>query len=129
MSLLSLAKDIAERVEKEAARVKVPVGVCVVDIHGNVVLKHRMDGAPAFAIGLSERKAYTSALVGIKTGDLFAMVQPGQPLFALMSQSSYCAMGGGAPLSKDGSVVAGVGLSGGSVDQDVGILEAALSQL
>ncbi len=129
MDLLSLAKNVADRVEAEALRAEVPVAVCVIDIHGNVVLKHRMNGAPAFSIDISERKAYTSALVRMRTADLLTMTQPGQPLFPLMGLSGgrYCAMGGGAPLSRDGEVVAGVGLSGGTVEQDVAILEAALA--
>ena len=126
MDLLSFAKTIASRVEAEAARAQVPVSVCVIDTHGNIVLKHRMNGAPAFSMELSERKAYTSALVQVRTADLLPMVQPGQPLFPLMAQSKYCAMGGGAPLTSDDQTVAGVGVSGGSVDQDVAILEGAL---
>jgi uncharacterized protein GlcG (DUF336 family) len=126
MDLLSFAKRIADSVEAEGARANVPVSVCVIDTHGNIVLKHRMNGAPAFSMELSERKAYTSALVGMRTTDLLPMVQPGQPLFPLMSQENYCAMGGGAPLVSEGQTVAGVGVSGGSVEQDVAVLEAAL---
>jgi uncharacterized protein GlcG (DUF336 family) len=126
MDLLALAKDVASRIETEASRAKVPMAICVVDVHGNVVLHHRMNGAPAFAIGISDGKAYTSALVGVRTTDLVAMVQPGQPLFALMSQPRYCVMGGGAPLMEEGRVVAGVGISGGTVEQDVTVLEAGL---
>ena len=100
MDLLALAKTIAERVEAEASRVKIPVAVCVIDVHGNLVLHHRMSGAPAFAIELAERKAYTSALVGMRTTDILPLVQPGQALFPLMSQGKYCAMGGGAPLTQ-----------------------------
>ena len=77
MDLLSFAKNISDRVEAQSARAKVPVAVCVIDIHGNIILKHRMSGAPAFSIELSERKAYTSALVGLRTVDLFPLVQPG----------------------------------------------------
>jgi uncharacterized protein GlcG (DUF336 family) len=124
MDLLAVAKKVADRVEAEALRAKVPVAVCVIDIHGNVVLHHRMSGAPVFSIGLSERKAYTSALVGMRTADLLPMVQPGQALFPLMSQGRYCAMGGGAPLAHEGQVTGGVGVSGGAVEQDVAILEA-----
>lgn len=128
MDLLDIAKSVAERVEAKAAGMKVPVAVCVTDIHGNIVLEHRMAGAPAFSIDIAERKAYTSALVGMRTADLFALVQPGQPLFALVGLSGgrYCAMGGGVPLARDGAVVAGVGVSGGTVDQDMEIVEAAL---
>jgi uncharacterized protein GlcG (DUF336 family) len=130
MDLLALAKNIAERVEAQSARSNVPVAVCVIDIHGNVILKHRMTGAPTFSIELSERKAYTSALVGLRTADLFPLVQPGQELFPLMglSDGRFCSMGGGAPLTSEGQLVAGVGVSGGTVKEDVSILESALRQ-
>jgi uncharacterized protein GlcG (DUF336 family) len=128
MDLLTVAKKVADRAEAEASRAKVPVAVCVIDVHGNVVLHHRMSGAPAFSIELSERKAYTSALVGVRTADLLPLAQPGQALFPLESQGKYCVMGGGAPLSSDGAMVAGVGVSGGTVEQDVAILEAALRE-
>jgi uncharacterized protein GlcG (DUF336 family) len=129
MDLLIFAKKVADRVEAEASRANVPVCVCVIDVHGNVILKHRMSGAPAHSIELSERKAYTSALTGMRTADLIPLVQPGQPLFPLMTvaQGRYCPMGGGAPLSSDGQMVAGVGVSGGSLEQDVAILEAGIA--
>jgi uncharacterized protein GlcG (DUF336 family) len=129
MDLLATAKNIANRVEGQALRSKVPVAVCLIDIHGNVVLTHRMSGAPVFSIDLAERKAYTSALVGMRTADILPLVQPGQPLFPLMSQGKYCAMGGGAPLTSEGQVIAGVGVSGGTVEQDVAILEAGLREV
>jgi uncharacterized protein GlcG (DUF336 family) len=82
-------------------------------MHGNVILTHRMSGAPAFAIEISERKAYTSALVGMRTADLLPLVQPGQDLFPLMTVAGgrYCAIASGAPLSREGEQVAGVGVS------------------
>jgi uncharacterized protein GlcG (DUF336 family) len=126
LDLLAFATAIAGRVEAAASRAKVPVAVCVIDIHGNLVLHHRMAGAPVFSIRLAERKAYTSALVGMLTADILPMVQPGQPLFPLMSQGEYCAMGGGAPVTRGGHLTAGVGVSGGSVEQDVAILEDGL---
>ena len=128
MDLLAFAKTIANRVEAAASGVVVPVAVCIIDTHGNVILTHRMSGAPAFSLEISERKAYTSALVGMRTADLLPLVQPGQGLFPLMTVAGgrYCAMGGGAPLSREGERVAGVGVSGGTVVQDVAILEAAL---
>jgi uncharacterized protein GlcG (DUF336 family)/catechol 2,3-dioxygenase-like lactoylglutathione lyase family enzyme len=130
MDLLAFAKDIADRVEAQSARAKVPVAVSVIDIHGNILLQHRMNGAPVFSIEISERKAYTSALVGLRTADLSPLVQPGKDLFPLMGLSGgrYCSMGGGAPLSSEGQLVAGVGVSGGTVEQDVAILEAALRE-
>jgi uncharacterized protein GlcG (DUF336 family) len=80
MDLLTIAKKIADRVEAESFKQNVPVAVTVIDIHGNVVLTHRMTGAPAFSLELSERKAYTSALVRMRTADLVPLVQPGADL-------------------------------------------------
>ena len=128
MDLLMTAKALAERVEAEAAKANVPVAVCIVDIHGNLVLQHRMNGAPLFSLEISERKAYTSALVKMRTADLLALVQPGQPLYVLPSVGGgrFCPMGGGVPLLEDGQVFAGVGVSGGTAEEDVTIVEAAL---
>lgn len=130
MDLLAYAKIITDRIEAEAARIGVPIAVSVIDIHGNIILKHRMNGAPVFAADLSERKAYTSALVGIRTAEMSPLVQPGQSLFPMMSVSGgkYFSMGGGAPLKVDGKLIAGVGVSGGTVEQDVDILESALRE-
>ena len=128
MDLLSVAKSAADRVEAASSANKVPVAVSVIDVHGNVVLQYRMNGAPLFSIELSERKAYTSALVGMRTADILPLVQPGQPLYPLsmVSDGRFCAMGGGVPLTIEGRLVAGVGVSGGTVEQDVSIVEAAL---
>jgi uncharacterized protein GlcG (DUF336 family) len=129
MDLLMKAKALAERVEAEATKAKVPVAVCITDVHGNLVLQHRMNGAPLFSLEISDRKAYTAALVGMRTADLLALVQPGQSLYALptVGGGRFCPMGGGIPLLDDGGrVFAGVGVSGGTAEQDVAIVEAAV---
>src|SRR5580704_11587055 len=128
MELLTLAKKVADRVEAESVNQNVPVAVTVIDVHGNVVLTHRMSGAPAFSLDLAERKAYTSALVGMRTADLVPLVQPGAELYPLLAVSGgrYSAMGGGVPLTSGGQVIAGVGVSGGTTAQDVAIVEAAM---
>src|SRR3954447_18506499 len=128
MDLLTIAKNIADRVEAESLEQKVPVAVTVIDIHGNVVLTHRMTGAPAFSLELAERKAYTSALVGMRTADLVPLVQPGAALYPLLAVSGgrYSAIGGGVPLTSEGQVIAGVGVSGGTTEQDIAIVEAAM---
>jgi uncharacterized protein GlcG (DUF336 family) len=131
MDFLESAKKLADLVEAEALASKVPVTVCVMDIHGNVILKHRMTEAPAFSIEIAERKAYTSALIGVRTADLLPLVQPGQELFSLsfLGGGRFVAMGGGVPLTDDGKVFAGVGVSGGSTAaQDIAIVEAAVAK-
>ncbi len=106
-----------------------PVAVTVIDVHGKVILTHRMTGAPAFSLDLAERKAYTSALIGIRTADLVPLVQPGATLYPLLAVSGgkYSAIGGGAPLTSESAVIAGVGVSGGTTEQDISIVEAAMN--
>jgi len=128
--LLTIAKKIADRAEAESVKQNVPVAVTVIDIHGNVVLTHRMNGAPAFSLELAERKAYTSALIRLRTADLVPLVQPGAELYPLLAVSGgrYSAMGGGVPVTNDsGEVIAGAGVSGGTTEQDIAIVEAAVS--
>jgi uncharacterized protein GlcG (DUF336 family) len=73
--------------------------------------------------GRAEAKALSSG-----TPILLPLVQPGRELFTMLAvaQGRYCAMGGGAPLAWEGEVVAGVGISGGTAEQDVAVLDAAL---
>jgi uncharacterized protein GlcG (DUF336 family) len=131
MDLLTIAKDVADRVEAESLTQDLPVAVTVIDVHGNVVLTHRMSGAPAFSLELAERKAYTSALVGMRTADLVPLVQPGAELYPLLAVSGgrYSAIGGGVPLTSEGQVIAGVGVSGGTTEEDIAIVEAAMGEL
>src|SRR5260370_702035 len=53
MDLLTFAKNIADRVEAQSARANVPVAVCVIDIHGNIVkaTHYVFHGAPAAVNG------------------------------------------------------------------------------
>jgi uncharacterized protein GlcG (DUF336 family) len=127
MDLLKTAKQLAELVEEEARRMNVPVAISVVDIHGNIVLKQRMTGAPLISIEMSERKAYTSAVLRVRTAEITPLVQPTQPLYTLTSAAGgrYVALGGGVPLRAGEEFVAGVGVSGGTTEQDVMIVEAA----
>ena len=72
MDLLMKAKALAERVEAEATKAKVPVAVCIIDVHGNLVLQHRMNGAPLFSLEISERKADHHGLVAPEVAVLMA---------------------------------------------------------
>jgi hypothetical protein len=75
----------------------------------------------AIAAGTSEprRQAIDAALRAYCGRDTKAMI---------VLASALLGMGGGAPLTNNGQLVAGVGVSGGTVEQDVAILEGALRE-
>jgi uncharacterized protein GlcG (DUF336 family) len=131
MDVLKASKDFAAFAEEEARARNLAVTVCVIDCHGNVVLKQRMTDAPLHSLELSERKAYTAALTRLRTAELMLLVQPGQPLYTLTSAAGgrFVALGGGIPLDDNGVVVAGLAVSGGTLEEDVAVAEAAFDRL
>jgi uncharacterized protein GlcG (DUF336 family) len=130
-SLFETAKMLAKLVEERAKQMNVPITISVVDAHGNLVLKHRMEGAPLISIEMSERKAYTSALTFMATKDITPLAQPGQRMHTItdVAGGRFVAFGGGVPLLEGDEVVAGVGVSGGTTEEDLEIVEGAMSSL
>jgi uncharacterized protein GlcG (DUF336 family) len=126
--MIEEALQIAAAAEKAARDAGLNIVVSIVDTHGNPVLLHRMDRAPLHSLDMAFRKAYTAASFDVATEELTEQVQPGQPLYGLAvnSGSKLIAFGGGAPASlKDGEKV-GVGISGGTAQEDIDILGYAL---
>ena len=67
----------------------------------------------------------------MSTAELTALVEPGQPLFSLTSAGGgrYVAFGGGVPIIVGQEMVAALGVSGGTSDQDSEIAGAAIRSL
>ncbi len=128
MDPLCVAKELAALVEKEAQRLCVPVTFCAIDVHGNVILKQRMTGAKLISIEMSERRAYTAAALDMKTAEMTPLAAPGLALDTLASVAGgrYTVLGGGLPLHIDGAFLGGVGVSGGTTEQDTEIIEKAV---
>ena len=117
---------------KAAARERgVPISVAVVDQGGQLVAFERMDGADLVTIGLSQDKAWTALMNRMPTRDLAPLVQPGAEFYGYESigRGRTIVFAGGMPLEIEGVLVGGVGVSGGSVEQDQEIVEAALGAL
>jgi len=130
--MLPLAKDLAEKAESHAHKIGAPMVIAVVDVGGNLVLCHRMDGALLVSIDIAVNKAYTAAGVKAPTHKLAELAQPGQPLYGIESTNNgkIVVFGGGYPLyDKGGDLIGGLGISGGSVEEDMQVAEAAISEV
>jgi uncharacterized protein GlcG (DUF336 family) len=126
MDLLTIAKNIADRVEAESRKQDVLVAVTVIDIHGNIVLTHRMTGAPlSLSSSLSERltRPPSSACAPLTSSPSY-----NQARSSIHSSPSPAVdtPRWAAPVTSDGQVIAGVGVSGGTTEQDIAIVEAAM---
>jgi uncharacterized protein GlcG (DUF336 family) len=110
----------------QARKEELAMCVAVVDEGGHLLSFTRMDGASRISVRMSMDKAFTAAMIEMPTGDLTSLVQPGASLYGLESaeQGRIVCFGGGIPLRSDGRVVGGVGVSGGSVEQDIAVAGA-----
>ena len=123
---LAKAREMGRAALAKAEEMDIAIAVCVVDKGGNVVLKARMDGAGYLPGQFAEDKAWTAAGLGFATADVAPIVQPGAMAFGI-THPRVVPFGGGIPLRGGDEVVGGVGVSGGTVDDDIAVAEAALA--
>ena len=128
ISYESAAKMVAAAVAK-AEELGCKQNVAVVDEGGNLKALGRMDGAPLLGVEGCQRKAFT-ALFGFGTQDLYNAIKEDQSLVVGLSHFSRATMvGGGLPIVVDGEVIGGIGVGGGTVDEDVACSQAGLDAL
>ncbi|CRY53324.1 putative propanediol utilization protein: B12 related [Yersinia intermedia] len=109
----------------------IAVVVALTDRHGNLIMTYRMPDTLLVSSELAPKKAWTAVALKAATHQLSSAVQPGADLFQLEASTGgkVVSFGGGYPLWRDGQLVGGLGISGGSVEQDMHIAEAAISAL
>jgi uncharacterized protein GlcG (DUF336 family) len=125
---LELALRMTEAAMRQAIREGASISVAVVDEGGNLVSFQRMDGAEISGPVLAPGKAYTSVALRRDSADVARHMTRGGELAGLPGER-FVGVGGGIPLWADYGegerVVGGVGVSGGTVAQDVACAEAA----
>ncbi len=114
--------------ETKAHELGVPYNLAVVDAGGNLITHARMDGAWLGSIDISIHKAWTARAFDMATEDLAKMAQSGKPLFGINStnRDKVVIFAGGMPVKVGETVIGAVGASGGTVDQDQKVVEAAV---
>jgi uncharacterized protein GlcG (DUF336 family) len=128
---LADARTIIAAGEQQAQKLGVPYNLAVVDAGGNLIAHVRMDGAWLGSIDIAIHKAFTSRAFDMATQDLATMAQSGKPLFGINSTNHerIVIFAGGMPVKSGGKVIGAVGASGGTVEQDQQVVEAAVAGL
>jgi uncharacterized protein GlcG (DUF336 family) len=126
MVTLEEARRVIEAAERKASEIRQPMNIAVVDEGGNLVSHVRMDSAWIGSIDISINKAYPSRAFDISTKDLAQHSQSGGQFFGIhvSNHGRVMVFAGGIPLTRGGKVVGGVGVSGGSGEQDHTVAEA-----
>ena len=127
MMTLSLAARMTEAALRRATDLGAAVSAAVVDAGGHLLHFQRMDGAEIAGPTLAVDKAFTAVAHRIDTAALTRLAAPGGDLAGLHANGSgrYVTFGGGVACWYDSAVVGGVGVSGGTVDQDIACAETA----
>ncbi|HYK95489.1 MAG TPA: heme-binding protein [Candidatus Dormibacteraeota bacterium] len=126
---LGAAKAMMKAAMAEGRRLGVALSVAVVDQGGQLVAFERMDAADLVTIGLAQDKAWTALMNRMPTRDLAPLVQPGAEFYgyASIGRGRTIVFAGGVPLLRDGVLVGGVGVSGGSLEEDQAAADAAVA--
>lgn len=117
---LSTAKKLAKKVEAEAIRLGVKAVVAVSNAAARPVLVECMDDSYIASYDIALNKAYTSVALKMPTSALKNLSQPNQDLYGIQftNQGQIVIFGGGVPLISGDTIIGGLGVSGGSEEQD-----------
>ena len=127
---LDSAKRLIEKIEQEALRRNKPSVISVCSPDGNPVAVHVMDGSFLVSFDMAVKKAYTSVAVKMSTMELSRLTQPGQTFYGLGKMSDNIVIfGGGVPLKVGDTIIGGLGISGGTGEEDNSLAEYGLQIL
>lgn len=113
----------------EARRQGLPMAVAIVDNAGLLVLFERMDNTQTASVEVAQDKARSSAMYRRSTKvfqDGLAAAGPGLRILTLRGAN---AAEGGVPIVIDGRIIGGLGVSGGTGEQDGSVAKAGLDAL
>ena len=125
------AQRVIDAAQQKAEEIGQPMNLAVVDLSGHLVAFLRMDNAWPGSIDISIKKAKTSSLFyGFTTASLYANSQPGGSLYGIEeTNGGLVVFGGGVPIYKGTIQIGAIGVSGGSVDQDVVVANAGVNAI
>jgi uncharacterized protein GlcG (DUF336 family) len=129
---LELAARMTEAAVDRAVEIGALVSAAVVDQGGHLVHFQRMDRAEIAGPTLAIDKAFTAVAHRVATAELAPLTVPGGPLQGMQANGGgrYVVFAGGLPCWSRGPepwVVGGVGVSGGSAEEDSACAEAAMA--
>lgn len=132
VTLRSVSQDLAEALvagcAEKARELGKPMVIAVCDQAGTLKSFLRMDGAPLLSIDIAQDKAYTAASFGISTDQWHEFIKNDPPLATgIPPTPRVVVFGGGYPITVDGELVGGLGVSGGHYTDDMEVARAGLA--
>ena len=126
---LALAARMTGAALEQATGLGAVVSAAVVDQGGHLVHFQRMDRAEIAGPTLAVDKAYTAVAHRVATAELGPLTAPGGPLQGMHANGGgrYVVFAGGLPCWNGDVVVGGIGVSGGTAEEDAACAAAAFA--
>lgn len=122
------AHSIIADARAKADAIGVPMCIAITDEGGNLIAFERMDGGKVSSITIAIDKSYTASAAKKATHEYGAASQPGSPAYGINSAigGRLMVVGGGLPITFEGEVVGGIGVSSGTPAQDTEVAQAGV---
>lgn len=121
---LDIAKEVAQAAQLAAEEIGVKIVVSVCDEGANLILLHAMDDSYIASVRASQDKAYTAVALKMPTHEALRESRGGA-LDGLTNGNGILLLGGGFPLKGADKIYGGIGVSGGTKDEDTLIAAVA----
>jgi uncharacterized protein GlcG (DUF336 family) len=123
---LEQARKALAAAQAEARKQNLPMAVAVVDTAGQLVAFERMDNTQTGSIAVAQDKAVSAAMYRRPTKAFQDALAGGGAGLRVLTLRGANAVDGGLPLVVDGKIVGGVGVSGGTAEQDGTVAKAGV---
>lgn len=112
-----------------ADELKVGVTICIMDQATVPQMLYHMPNANLVSSTLAPKKAWSAIAMKEPTKEISKDIQPGAPLYQMetMLDGKLVSFPGGIPLVINGTAIGAIGVSGGLIEEDQLICEAAVA--
>jgi uncharacterized protein GlcG (DUF336 family) len=124
---LAAVKEMAAAAEAEARKNKWNVAIAIVDEGGHLLYFQRMDEVQLASVQIAQGKARTALLYKRPTKLLDESISGGRTV--MLNAPEVMPLEGGLPVTVEGRIIGGIGVSGVLSPQDAQIAQAALAVL
>jgi uncharacterized protein GlcG (DUF336 family) len=126
---LNVAKDMFHVAIEEARKMGNACSIAIVDQYGWLVAAERMDDALIPTLDIARDKAWTAFAFKMPSSDISKFGNPSAPNFGFNMSNwndRLTAIAGGLPVKDGDNVIGGIGVAGGTPEEDVVVCQATL---
>lgn len=124
-----MMEKVIDAAVARADELKVGVTICIMDQATVPQMLYHMPNANLVSSTLAPKKAWSAIAMKEPTKEISKDIQPGAPLYQMetMLDGKLVSFPGGIPLAINGTAIGAIGVSGGLIEEDQSICEAAVA--